>query len=117
MVEYRLDLPPSTNAIWRAVKGRVIKSRRYRAWLELGASQIASQGLIQVVGRVGVLVSIHPPNRRAMDLDNRCKGLGDLLQSAGVIEDDSHIDELHVCRREIIKGGLAVVRVWNLSHD
>lgn len=50
-------------------------------------------------------VYLFPPNKRIMDLDNRMKGLLDALTQGNLWEDDSLVDQLHIYRGEIVKGG------------
>lgn len=66
--------------------------------------------------RLKVEVTLHAPTRAALDLDNRMKGLLDALTDAQVWADDSLIDDLHIRRGEVIKGGAAVVAVRPLSQ-
>ena len=39
------------------------------------------------------------------------KSLLDSMQQAGVYRDDAQIDDLHIRRGEVVKGGLAVVEI------
>ena len=90
MISLTLPYPPSVNATHRAVKGRVILSKRYRDWiLEAGkavAAQLPAQAPIQ---DYRLWIDATPPDRRARDLDNLIKPTSDLLKRAGVIQDDS----------------------------
>lgn len=65
--------------------------------------------------RLGVDVTLHAPTRAAYDIDNRMKGLLDALTGAEVWADDSLIDDLHIKRGAVIKGGAAVVTVRALT--
>jgi Holliday junction resolvase RusA-like endonuclease len=76
-----LPWPVSTNAIWRAVKGRNIKSEAYRKWQEAAGWSLAAQRPAKIKGPVR-------PSRRAFDLDNRIKAIADLLVAHRVIEGD-----------------------------
>jgi crossover junction endodeoxyribonuclease RusA len=60
---------------------------------------------------LAVTLRVHAPDRRARDLDNLPKALLDALTHAGLWEDDSLIDELHIFRCGPIKGGCVVVQV------
>jgi crossover junction endodeoxyribonuclease RusA len=59
-----------------------------------------------------------PPDRRRRDLDNIQKPVLDALEHAGVYEDDSQIDLLVTCRREVVPGGriLVMVEKFPLRH-
>lgn len=87
-----LPLPPSTNRIWRQMRGRMVKSDTYRAWKDAAAASIAHQ-----IGGDGPLqhfaaLIIMPPTRR--DPDNSIKPLLDAMQAGGAIEDDKHLRRL-----------------------
>jgi crossover junction endodeoxyribonuclease RusA len=64
-----------------------------------------------------VRICIHPPDRRAFDLDNRLKALLDALAHAGVYEDDGQIDELNIQRGPIVPGGKAIVEVTEITSS
>jgi len=59
--------------------------------------------------RLACLITVHPPDRRRRDLDNLLKSLLDSLQHAGLYADDSQIDQIHIYRSSIEKGGSVVV--------
>ena len=62
-------------------------------------------------GRLAVVISLHPPDRRQRDIDNSIKATLDALVFAGVFEDDSQVDHLEVVRADVTKGGAALVTV------
>lgn len=122
MTTITLPYPPSINAYWRNVGGRVLISangRRYRravgdaVLLGIGAGQIAAEPL---PGRLAVLVEAAPPDRRKRDLDNITKALLDALTHAGVWLDDSQIDDLRIVRRGPERGGCVVVHVMPIME-
>ncbi len=82
------DYPPSTNAIWRSVRGRVIKSNDYRKWLDNQTLLINLQKG-QVTGRYQLTITAQRKDNRRRDIDNLIKPLHDLLVRAGKVEDDS----------------------------
>ncbi len=87
-----LSLPPSTNRIWRQMRGRMVKSDEYRKWKDAAALSIAQQ-----LGGDGPMLHfaaliIMPPTRR--DPDNSIKPLLDACQAGGAIEDDKHLRRL-----------------------
>lgn len=114
-----LPWPPSTNTIWRSLRsgpmaGRVLLSKQGRQyWAEVHTAVCEQNTGCVVFGeRVGVEITLHPPTRRKLDIDNRIKACLDALTHAGLWQDDEQIDVLIVRREEIRKEGAAVVRVW-----
>lgn len=115
-ITFSLPIPPSMNHYWRSVampigkrcrvcgnhrtSPRVLISeegRAYRLLVEHKA-KIGELPRNKVTGRITVMVTLYPSNLRAMDLDNRWKGLLDSLKHAGVINDDADIDDLRMIR-------------------
>jgi crossover junction endodeoxyribonuclease RusA len=110
-VALELPYPPSVNTIWRHTRdGRVYLSQKGRDYRR----RVSSCVLVQARGHkaftspVRVLVRVYPPDKRARDIDNLMKALGDSLTLAGVYQDDSLIDELILQRKEVLTGG----KVW-----
>lgn len=61
--------------------------------------------------RVRVEVLAYPPDRRRRDLDNLLKPLLDSLVHAGVVKDDSLIDDLRIVRKHPVVDGAVIVEV------
>ena len=108
-----LPWPPTVNDYYKC--GRQgqrylgINVREYRAAvLEAIATQVPGLHLDE---RLFMEVYLFPPNRRVMDLDNRMKGLLDALTESGVWEDDKLVDQLHIYRGEVVKGGSVRVEI------
>jgi len=120
--ELMLPFPPSVNGYWRAiVRGNhatqilSAKGRAYRGSVNLAAmaSGVAS---LRLSGRLAVTVLLNPPDRRKRDIDNfGGKAILDGLTHAGVWLDDEQIDDLHITRGEIVKGGHATVTIREIS--
>lgn len=88
-----IPVPPSANAIWRAVHSRgkqlMLKSRAYRAWLE-SAVLVLRIGLNRTSGPVEVTIRVGGTGfNRARDLDNCIKPVIDALRHAQRIDGDS----------------------------
>jgi Holliday junction resolvase RusA-like endonuclease len=81
-----IPTPPSTNAIWRAVNGRVIKSAEYRAWITQAGLVLMSQRPKSVTGPCNVRVCCETNGRR--DLDGYLKATLDLLVTHKLIDSD-----------------------------
>lgn len=95
MNTYTIDVPPSANAIWRNVKGRTLKSRLYRQWLDKARWMIFSQHDGEpLAGPTTVQISLRRPRANA-DLDNRIKPTLDALQSGKAIANDKQVTSIH----------------------
>lgn len=118
ITRYDLPWPPSANTHWRAVviggRVRVLLSRAGRNYRTrvcgavLGIRPLHTHG-----GRLAVHITLCPPDKRRIDIDNRVKPLLDAMTIAKVWGDDSQIDELHVVRDALFPGGRAIVEVTN----
>ena len=120
----KLPWPPSANTYYRSVmvRGRPVTSiskqgREYRKAVIGEVWALCSGRPEPLTGRLCVSLELYPPDRRKRDLDNHDgKALWDALTHAGVWEDDSQIDERHTYRRQIVKGGMAIVEISELME-
>lgn len=85
-----LPWPPSTNELWRAVKGRNIMSARYRDWVKSADVALAVQPHRSIKGQVKIELQLCPPTNRVYDPDNFQKAPLDFLVSREVIDGDSN---------------------------
>ena len=86
-------LPPSVNHIWRhSAGGKVYRTRDYLTWSNGEGWTVRAQmkGQHAFTGPVYVTLAMKRPRSNA-DIDNRLKGIFDLLQQVGAIADDKHI--------------------------
>ena len=95
-VEFRLPMPPSTNALYANApgKGRV-KTTRYRSWIDEAGWELKRQ-LVPVPhlsGRVAMRIGLSTEAR--IDFDN-IKAIGDLMKRMGLLDDDRQIRDLRV---------------------
>jgi len=111
MLEVELPYPPSINHYWRHVRGRTIISREGRRFRERVTAILAARRTTPIAGPLEVEVDVFPPDRRRRDLDNVQKALLDAMQYGGAYGDDSQIDDLHVRRRDCLRGGMVLVKV------
>jgi crossover junction endodeoxyribonuclease RusA len=120
---YTLPWPISVNAMYRAIpRGRhcaSVISDRGRQYRESVAASLLEQSRPPdpVTTRLSVMVTLHAPTRRRYDLDNQMKALLDALQHASVFADDGQIDELHISRGAIRKGGSAEVVIVEMNEE
>lgn len=90
MITLSLPFPPSANRLWRAFRGRQIKSAEYRAWLLKAQAAIESACIGgSIPGAYHLEIHATRPDRRARDLDNLIKPLSDSLAAAGLVLNDS----------------------------
>jgi crossover junction endodeoxyribonuclease RusA len=109
-----LPWPPSVNRYWRSVNGRAIISREGRDYRAAVISRAYAMLAVQHFGnteRLRATIHASPPDRRKRDLDNLLKAPLDAMQHAGVIADDSLIDDLRIIRGPIVAGGRLVVEI------
>ena len=117
MIELTLPWPPSTNTVWRNVKGRTLLSKRGREFRRLVGEMVGQQYEdAPLRGRLTVTVILFPPDRRKRDIDNYGgKALLDALTHAQVWADDEQIDRLMIIRDERIKGGACRVLISEVA--
>ena len=104
MPSIKLPYPPSANKLYRAVKGRVIKSAVYRQWA-LSCQAFAMGADVLSEGSWRVSVDMVPPDRRRRDLDNILKPALDILVTLGLTPDDSECMEIIAHKREPFGAG------------
>ena len=112
-----LPWPPSINRYYRSLRkgalaGRVLISeegRAYRLAVDAVVREAKARKRFDVPLSVAVLAN--PPDRRARDLDNLFKSVLDSLQHSGVYLNDSQIDDLHIKRGAVVKGGRLTVSI------
>ena len=93
-----LPFPVSVNAMHLVANRHLIRSKRYRDWLE------RTVGYIRAVGNpkmpddtpLDVEIVIRRPDQRRRDIDNLTKSVLDALQEGGVIGDDCWVWSLAV---------------------
>ena len=97
----RLPLPPSTNALYRNVRGvGRVKAVGYKRWLvsagAYGITQKPPGGFPHFARDFEIIVLI-PANTRG-DCDNRCKAVIDLCTAWQIISDDRHAQAVTIRR-------------------
>lgn len=129
LVKIELPWPPSVNAYWgKRNTGkfvRVFVTHEGKAFRRRAVEVCRQAGIygMRLGGRLAVKVTLCPPTKRRLDMDNFNKGLLDALSmhkdgeepGAEVWGDDSQIDDLHVLRGPVISGGKAVVEVSEMA--
>lgn len=101
-VTLTLPLPPSINSYWRSVSLRsgvtkVLISKEGRQWKKKALQIAAMQRPARLEGDVDVTMRVYFKDRRR-DLDNVAKPALDLLQAAGIVENDRQVARLELVR-------------------
>ena len=108
-----LPWPPSINSCYRAFNGRSILSKVGRNYKMDNANLMKGQPLIRFAetDRLRLVIDLYPPTNHKIDIDNRVKILGDLLEEIGVIPNDNQVDQLIVTRKEVLPPGKAICEI------
>lgn len=110
LLDITLDgLPPTVNHLYRTGGRRRYKTAEGSSYQEVTAAEMRAQrealpariAHCTYLGPVALHIIMTQRTRRRWDLDNRVKAVQDCLMMAGIIKDDSQIDEL-VVRREAL---------------
>lgn len=122
ILQFKLPFPPSVNHYWRHISkgqaaGRVLISEEGRAYRTNCATAVLEQRVPRhtLSGKLAVVVRAYMPDRRRRDLDNLLKSALDALKHCGLIQDDGDIDDLHVTRGPVEKGGVLLVTIREVA--
>ena len=114
MTTYNLPWPPSVNGYWRTFRNRQIISKRGRDYRNEAIAEVLEQGRKKHDGRLRVVLTAHPPDKRRRDLANVVKATMGALTPAGVWDDDSQIDDLRIVRAGCVEEGMMLVEITTL---
>jgi Holliday junction resolvase RusA-like endonuclease len=90
-----LDMPPSSNRMWRKGATGIYPSAEYRSWKSAAAVEVmASRKGATFHGPVSVVI-VAKRVHKLRDLDNNIKPILDALQLGQVIENDNQVHSLH----------------------
>jgi crossover junction endodeoxyribonuclease RusA len=105
MISLTLPYPPTINHYY-GVRGKSRYIKKAGLEFRKAVAEIVAQNKHKLLsGRIQIVIRASPPDKRTRDLDNICKALLDSLTHAGVWEDDKQIDDLHIFRSVVVKGG------------
>jgi len=91
---------PKTNRYIRRRGGRVFKSPRVKNWEVRALWELREQYRGEPIDyEVSVDITLILPNRRRRDIDNMLKSLWDILEKAGIIENDNLIYEVRTVKK------------------
>ncbi len=104
MVKIELPWPPSVNHYWRRNGARYFVSSEGKKFRDTVYHLCHKfRNTFGNKTRLEILIEAYPPDKRRRDLDNILKSLLDSLQFAGVYEDDSQIDRIHIIRKQALE--------------
>lgn len=120
--ELILPYPPTANKYYRSVmingSLRMLISAKgisYRESVYALCLDVKNDFQWPLTGRLGVKVVLRRKDRRSYDIDNFVKALLDSLEHAGVFENDSQIDQLHIIRGPVVSDGSCEVLIKELE--
>ena len=111
-----LPYPPSVNHYWGTSGKQRFIGKKGKEFRQAVAEVCLDLQLSTLDTRLSVHVAIWPPDNRKRDVDNILKPLLDAMEHAGVYENDSQIDELHIIRHHTLKGGACSVVLVPISQ-
>lgn len=112
MILLNLPYAPSVNTYWRRGRYATYLSPQGREYKKAVAEYVIEYNVPKLGdARLKMTLIIRPRSKRIFDIDNLAKSVLDSLCEAGVYDDDSQVDELHILRGEPIKGGRIIVTI------
>lgn len=112
-IRLTLPYPPSVNHYWQASGKRRFISKAGREFTAKVIEIVKYAGYKSLGdARLAISVMIHPRSKRRFDLDNTLKAILDSLMKAELFDDDNQFDFIEIMRGEEIKGGQAVVHIY-----
>lgn len=109
MIQLSLPYPPSINHYWGSRGNHRFIGKKGKEFRQAVAEACLDANVQEMSGKLAMHVALFPPDRRKRDVDNVLKPLLDACEHAGCFVDDSQIDELHIIRQEVQKGGSCTV--------
>lgn len=110
-----LPFPPTVNTYWRRVGGKTLISQKGRVYAAQVAWMTRRAARFPAGKRAAVVVEAYMPDKRNRDLDNLFKALLDSLVKAGVLVDDSVIDDLRIVRKGVVSDGKVLVSIEEVA--
>jgi crossover junction endodeoxyribonuclease RusA len=114
-ITYHFPYPPSVNHYWGQRGNLRFVGKAGKLFREEVAIIALKRTQSLYNARLKLEVYLYPPDKRKRDIDNNMKSLLDAMEHAGVYENDSQIDELHIYRGETTKGGACKVILSSLN--
>jgi len=108
-----LPWPPTVNNYYKVSRhGQRYLHKNVKSFRDQVCEAISEQcPNLTITDSIFMEVYLFPPDRRKRDLDNYMKGLLDGLTQAGLWEDDSLLDQLHIYRGVVVKDGSVRIEI------
>lgn len=114
LLDAEIPMPPSINRNTRFGKNGAYSSPEYKSWQkEVGLIFMAAKAK-EMTPPYRIAYTVGRPDKRQRDIDNLIKPLNDALQRAGILTNDSLVEELSIRWDEAVPKGMVVVYVGNL---
>jgi crossover junction endodeoxyribonuclease RusA len=115
VIQLELPYPPSVNHYWGQHGKFKYLGKKGKIFRQEVMERVAEAGLKALEGNLAMHVALYPPDRRKRDVDNVLKPLLDACEHAGCYLNDAQISELHILRRDVIKGGACHIVILTLD--
>ncbi len=102
-----LPWPPTVNSYYKVTRnGQRYLDKKVR-WFRAQVLEAISEQCPGLTLDESLFMEVYlfPPDKRKRDLDNYMKGLLDAITEAELWTDDVLVDQLHIFRGEVTKGG------------
>lgn len=119
MIRLELPYPPSINHYYvNAGKNKKrVKSRKVQDYFDAAVWGIKQQKVATFGDSpVRVTVGIQPPDRRRRDMGNLDKAIMDVMEEAGVYDDDFQASDVRYIRLEPVNQGIVHVKIERCEH-
>lgn len=114
-ISFTIPMPPSTNHLFKNVKGvGRVKTKAYEDFRLMAIAAIRRQRVHAIPGRV-VMVWAVERNSLQSDISNRLKAAEDSIVKAGIIEDDRFVTS-HFITWAPKANGLAHVQIYPIQR-
>lgn len=115
-LSFQLPYPVSVNSYYmNSRRGRKFLSKRGREFQKAVRSTLKRTTPFFPEERLGMIVTVYPPTRRIMDIDNLWKSLLDSMEGQ-IFASDSQLDDERIIRGAVKpKEGLTDIFIWTLD--
>ena len=114
----KIPIPPSANDMYKMTinrggkgKYRRVRTKEYERWRSRAAWVVASQVFDHLRRKTPFTMSIRVNLDHRGDIDNRIKPLLDMLQYAGVVQDDRYCDRILIMRDQTLPEDTAAAEI------